>query len=70
MLEDAYRLAEKRAARVPVLSDRAAKHVARLGLSRRQLAAAVGVSVGEAQRLSTPGNGIARELERRVLELR
>ena len=69
-LEGEYLNARERAARVPVPSDRAAEHVAGLGLSRRQLAAAVGVSVGQAQRLATPGNGISRELERRVLELR
>ena len=53
--------------REPVATDRAAVHVARLGLSRRELAAAVGCSVGTASRLARPG--IARVTVERVLAL-
>jgi hypothetical protein len=53
-LEEEYRAAEERAERAPVPSDAAARHVARLGLNRRQLAAELGVSLSTAQRVSTP----------------
>jgi hypothetical protein len=69
-LEEEYRAAEERAERAPVPSDAAARHVARLGLNRRQLAAELGVSLSTAQRVSTPGGFIPRRLERRVLALR
>ena len=55
--------------REPVLTDRAAAHVARLGLSRRELAEAVGCSVGTASRLARPGNRVARATVERVLAL-
>ena len=50
-------------------TDDAAEHVARLGLTRRELARAVGCSVGTASRLSQPGNRVRRELVERVLRL-
>lgn len=68
-LEAEYLVALERAEREPVSSDQAAEHVARLGLTRRQLAAELGCSLGTAQRVATPGGTIPRRLERRVLEL-
>jgi hypothetical protein len=61
------RLARKR--REPVPTDEAAEHVAELGLTRRELAAAVGCSVGTASRLSRPGEMVGRGLVERVLAL-
>lgn len=55
--------------REPVATGRAAVHVAGLGLSRRELAAAVGCSVGTASRLARPGNRVRREPVERVLAL-
>ena len=69
-LDGEYRKAQERAERAPVPSDAAARHVARLRLTRRELAAELGVSVGTAQRVSTAGGSIPRRLERRVLEVR
>jgi hypothetical protein len=55
-----------RAESVP--TDAVAAHVARLGLTRRQLAAELGVSLGSAQALATSGQWVTRALERRALE--
>ena len=55
--------------REPVATDAAAAHVARLGLTRRELARAVGCSLGTASRLSRPGFRARRELVERVLAL-
>jgi hypothetical protein len=69
-LEGEFRKAQERVERKPVPSDVAAEYVAGLGLTRRQLAAELGVSVGTAQRVATAGGLIPRRLERRVLGLR
>lgn len=61
---------ERAYAREPVSSDRAARHVAELGFTRRELAAALGMSVGTAQRVSVAGGRIPRSLEELVLRLR
>jgi hypothetical protein len=67
--EGEYEERMRRAARAPVPSDVAAGHVAKLGLTRRELAARLHCSLSTSQRISKPGGFIPRELERRVLEL-
>jgi hypothetical protein len=52
-----------------VPSDVAAGHVAKLGLTRRELASRLRCSLSTSQRVSKPGGFIPKELERRVLEL-
>ena len=50
-------------------TDATSEHVARLGLTRRELAASVGCSVGTAYRLSHPGHRVRKETVERVLAL-
>jgi hypothetical protein len=69
LAEADYRTRMERAERSPVSSDRAAAHVARLGLTRRAVARELGCSVSTAQRVSVAGGFIPRALERRVLDL-
>ena len=64
-----YLKRQQQAARRPVLTDRAAKHVAELGLTRRQLAARLHCSLTTAVKASKPGNFVSADLERRLLEL-
>jgi hypothetical protein len=67
--EEDFKKRQEQARRRPVLSDRAAEHVAALGLTRRALAARLHCSLSTAQRVSKPGGFVPADLERRVLEL-
>jgi hypothetical protein len=68
--EGVYLKRQEQLARQSVLSNLAAERVARLGLTRRELAEALSCSLSTAQRASTAGEFISRGLERRVLALR
>jgi hypothetical protein len=68
-LEAEFRARVRAHEREPVLTNEAAEHVARLGLTRRELAREVGCSLGTASRLSHAGNRVSRETVERVLAL-
>lgn len=48
----------------------AAPHIAKLGLTGRQVARLLGCGIGTAQKLATPGERVGREIVERALELR
>ena len=62
-----YFAAEARAARAAVPTDDAATHIAKLGLTRRQVARLLGCGIGTAQKLATPGERVGREIVERAL---